>query len=230
MRVNLTLVGTKQETPDLASFLFTREAAFTWRAGQFLRYTLPHPHPDERKTTRCFTNASAPFEQRVMLTTRFAPERGSSFKRALRELPLGTMVEVVGPSGDFGVESPEVDHVFIAGGIGITPYRAILLDRDHRERPVNVTLPYANRSPDVVYKGELEALAAKHPRLTIHDVVAPEQITEQVIRTVIPDPSRPMFYVSGPEPMSEAVGQMVAAMSIPAAHVKQDFFPRYVWP
>ena len=214
----------------MASFLFTRKAAFTWRAGQFLRYTLPHPHPDERKTTRCFTIASAPFEQRVMLTTRFAPERGSSFKRALRELPLGTMVEVVGPSGDFVVESPEVDHVFIAGGIGITPYRAILLDLDHREQPVNVTLLYANRSPDVVYQGELEALAATHPRLTIHSVVAPAEITEQVTRTVIPDPSRPMFYVSGPEPLVDAVGQMVAAMGIPAAHVKQDFFPGYVWP
>jgi ferredoxin-NADP reductase len=103
------------------------------------------------------------------------------------------MVEAEGPLGNFVVESPEVDHVFIAGGIGITPYRAILLDRDHRERPVNVTLLYANRSPDVVYKGELEALAAKHPRLTIHYVVAPAEITEQVIRTVIPDPSRPMF-------------------------------------
>jgi ferredoxin-NADP reductase len=81
-----------------------------------------------------------------------------------------------------------------------------------------------------VYKGELEALTAKHLRLTIHYVVAPAEITEQVIRTVIPDPSRPMFYVSGPEPMVEAVGQMVAAMGIPAAHVKQDFFPGYVWP
>jgi ferredoxin-NADP reductase len=82
MRVNLTRLGTKQETPDVASFLFTREAAFTWRAGLFFQYTLPHPHPDERKTTRYFTIASTPFEQRVMLTTRFAPERGSSFKRA----------------------------------------------------------------------------------------------------------------------------------------------------
>lgn len=164
------------------------------------------------------------------MLTRFAAQRGSSFKRALRELPLGTVVEAEGPSGDFVVEAPEVDHVFIAGGIGITPYRAILLDLDHRERPVNVTLLYANRSPDVAYKGELEALAAKHPRLTIHYVVAPEQITEQAIRQMVPDLSRPMFYVSGPEPMVEAVGQMVAAMGLPAAHVKQDFFPGYVWP
>jgi ferredoxin-NADP reductase len=230
MRVNLTLVGTKQETPDVGSFLFTREAAFTWRAGQFLQYTLPHPQPDERKITRYFTIASAPFEHHMMLTTRFAPERGSSFKRALRELPLGSMIEAEGPEGDFVVEAPEVDHVFIAGGIGITPFRAILLDLDHREQPVNVTLLYANRSLDVVYKGELEALAATHPRLTIHYIVAPEQITEQLIRRVIPDPSRPLYYVSGPEPMVKAVGQMVAAMGIPAAHVKQDFFPGYGWP
>jgi ferredoxin-NADP reductase len=166
MRVSLTLVGTKQETPDV-----------------------------------------------------------------LRELPLGSMIEREGSAGEFVIEAPEVDHVFIAGGIGISPYRAILLDLDHRQQPVNVTLLCANRSPDVMYKGELEALAAAtHPRLTIYYVLAPEQITEQVIRRVIPEPSRPLYYVSGPEPMVNAVGQMVAAMGIPAAHVKQDFFPGYVWP
>ncbi len=96
-------------------------------------------HADDPKTTRYFTIASAPFEQRVTLTTRFATERRSSFKRALRELPIGAAVEAEGPSGNFVVKVPEVDRVFIAGGIGITPYRAILLDLDHRARPVNVT-------------------------------------------------------------------------------------------
>jgi ferredoxin-NADP reductase len=66
--------------------------------------------------------------------------------------------------------------------------------------------------------------------LTIHYGVGPAPTTEQAIRHVVPDLSRPMFYISGPEPMVEAVGQMVAAMGLPAAHVKPDFFPGYVWP
>lgn len=230
MQTTLTLAAKKQETPDVASYLFKSEPAFTWRAGQFLHYTLPHPDPDNRKTKRYFTIASASFEQVVMLTTRFAAERGSSFKRALRELPIGTAVQADGPSGDFVAETPEAEHVFIAGGIGITPYRAILLDFDHRKLPINATLLYANRTPDFVYKSELDGLAGKHPDLRIHYVVSPERITEESIRKAVPDLARPIFYLSGPEPMVEAFEQMLAAMGIPDDRMKGDYFPGYDWP
>ena len=81
-----------------------------------------------------------------MLTTRSAAERSSSFKRALRQLPVGAAVDVGEPDGDFVVGDPGDEHVLIAGGIGVTPFRAILLDLDHRELPINATLLYANRS------------------------------------------------------------------------------------
>ena len=95
--MKLSLVTKRPETGDVMSFMFRSDTPLSWQAGQFLHYTLPHPDADERRITRYFTIASAPFEKHVMLTTRFASERSSSFKRALRQLPLGSAVEVGEP-------------------------------------------------------------------------------------------------------------------------------------
>ncbi|MGH7267095.1 MAG: ferredoxin--NADP reductase [Candidatus Rokuibacteriota bacterium] len=228
--MQLTLVAKKGETNDTTSFIFESAAPLTWRAGQFLRYALPHADPDDRQTSRYFTVASAPFEGVVMLTTRFMREGGSSFKRALQDISPGARVEVGQPAGDFVVDDPSAEYVFIAGGIGITPYRAILLDLDHRGLPINATLLYANRSAEFVYQGEIDAVASRHPRLRMRYFVAPERITEEAIRTAARDLRTRVFYISGPEPMVEALERTLAEMGVPDAHVKRDYFPGYDWP
>lgn len=228
--MQLTLAEKKREAADVTSFVFRSDTPLTWRAGQFLRYVLPHPGADDRKTTRYFTIASAPFEGMVMLTTRFAGEKGSTFKQTLQRLPIGATIEVGQPAGDFGVDDPTADHVFIAGGIGITPYRAMLLDLDHRGVSIRVILLYANRTPEFVYKDEIEALAKMHPGFSVHYVVAPERITEESIREATPELQRPTFYLSGPEAMVEATDGMLADMGIPGDRIKRDYFPGYDWP
>jgi ferredoxin-NADP reductase len=228
--MKLTLVAKRPEIEDVMSFMFRSEAPLKWQAGQFVHYSLPHPEADERGITRYFTIASAPFEGHVMLTTRFAGERGSSFKRALRQLPVGAAVEAGEPDGDFVVGDPGDEHVLIAGGIGITPFRAILLDLDHRELPIKATLLYANRTPDFVYKAEIDRLAGRHPGLAIRYVVSPERVTQPSIRAVAADLAKPIFHVSGPEPFVEALGGMLSGLGVPDAHVKRDYFPGYDWP
>src|SRR5207249_10395125 len=123
--MKLILVEKRPETEDVMSFVFRSDAPLKWQAGQFLHYSLPHPDADNRGITRYFTIASAPFEGHVMLTTRFATERSSSFKRALRPLPVGAAGDVGEPDGDFVVGDPGDEHVLIAGGIGGTRSRAI---------------------------------------------------------------------------------------------------------
>jgi ferredoxin-NADP reductase len=228
--MKLTLISKRPETEDVTSFLFRSDAPLKWQAGQFLHYSLPHPDADDRGIERYFTIASVPFEGHVMLTTRFASGRSSSFKRALRQLPVGAAVEVSEPDGDFVVGDPADQHVLIAGGIGVTPFRAILLDLDHREMPINATLLYANRTPDFVYKAELDRLASRHPGFVVRYLVSPERVSHASIRAVAPDLATPTFHVSGPEPFVESVGSMLSGLGVPDAHVKRDYFPGYDWP
>ena len=169
--MKLILVAKRPETQGVVSFLFRSDAALKWQAGQFLLYTLPHPDADDRGITRYFTIASAPFEGHVMLTTRVGGDRTSSFKRTLRHLPLGATVDVDEPEGDFVAGDPGDTHVLIAGGIGVTPFRAILLDLEHRGLPINATLLYANRTPDFVYEAEMDGLAARHSGFIVRYLV-----------------------------------------------------------
>ncbi|HUZ92746.1 MAG TPA: FAD-dependent oxidoreductase [Candidatus Paceibacterota bacterium] len=227
--MKLSLVEKRKEAGDAVSFVFKPAAPFSWQAGQFLHYTLPHANPDDRKTERYFTISAAPFENRVMLTTRLV-EKKSTFKEALSALPVGGAIEADGLEGDFVVDDPTAGLILIAGGIGITPFRAILLDLDKKGVPINATLLYANRDNDFVYKDELEALARKHTNFKIHYFVTPEKIDEQAIRNAAPDLSKPVFYVSGPEPMVEAFEKMMLGMGITEPHLKRDYFPGYNWP
>lgn len=128
----LTLVEKIKEAEGVISFVFKPEMPFSWKPGQFLHYTLPHRKSDERGFERFFTIASAPYEQVVYITTRLAKEKGSSFKKALSSLKPGETIEAVGPDGNFVVDDPTEELIFIAGGIGVTPFRAILLDFEHK--------------------------------------------------------------------------------------------------
>jgi ferredoxin-NADP reductase len=227
--MKLTLIAQHPESDDVTSFKFRSDAPLRWQAGQFLQYTLPHQDVDDRGASRYFTIASAPFETDVMLTTRFASERSSSFKRALGQLRVGATIEASDPDGDFVVDDPSREHVLIAGGIGITPFRAMLLDLDHQNLPINATLVYASRSPAFVYRAELDGLAVRHPHLVIRYLVSPARVTETSIRDVAADLAKPTFHVSGPEPFVEALGTMLAGLGVPDAHVKRDYFPGYDW-
>jgi ferredoxin-NADP reductase len=227
--MKFTLTATKREASDTASFIFAPSQPLQWRAGQFLRYVLDHPDPDDRGVERYFSIASAPHEKHVMVTTRFAP-KGSTFKKALRNLKPGDTIEADQLEGDFVVEDPEETFVFIAGGIGITPFRAILLDLDHNQKPLNVQLLYANHDQDFPYRQELEALQERHPKFRIDYIVSPNRIDQESIPKLVPDMKKSILYVSGPEPMVESMDEILKAIGVPEERIKNDFFPGYEWP
>ena len=227
--MKLTLRTTKQEASDIFSFIFKPERPLRWQAGQYLHYILDHPKPDDRGVGRYFSIASAPHEKQVMLTTRFAP-KGSSFKKALKKLKPGDVIEVRDKGGDFVLDHRRKMFVFIAGGIGITPFRAILLDMDRNRNPLNVQLLYANRDNDFPYRKELEALKKRHPEFRIDYIVSPNRIDEKTIPKLVPDMDKSVFYVSGPEPMVESLDQTLKKLGVSKKRVKNDFFPGYHWP
>jgi ferredoxin-NADP reductase len=225
--VKLKLVERKKESPGVESFIFKPDRPLVWKAGQFLHYVLNHAPTDDRGSDRWFTIASAPYERHVRLTTRFAREKGSTFKNSLKALKRGDEIEISDLDGDFLVTERKNHHVFIAGGIGITPYRAILKQAEHDGHALSATLIYANRKEVAAYKQELEAMARRNPKFKIHYLFHPERIDQEAIERIVPDLKRPIFYVSGPEPMVESIGKLLEKMGVPKKHIKQDWFPGY---
>lgn len=223
----LKLLEKKQETKDVVTFIFESSETVSWQPGQFLHYVLHHEPTDDRGSDRWFTNSAAPFENLIRITTRHADEKSSSFKEKLFSLEVGKTIEASSVEGDFTLDDSAKSYVFIAGGIGITPFRSILKQLDHDKKPINVTLLYSNRNQDIVFKEELEAIAAANPGFKIHYVFSPEHIDESKIKEFVSDLKTPLFYVSGPEPMVDAMNDMLKKMGVPEDHIKGDWFPGY---
>lgn len=225
--MKLLLKSKQTEEPGVISYDFEPERPFSWKAGQFVHCVLHHEPTDNRGSDRWFTIASAPSEKHVTLTTRVMDQRGSSFKNALQNLKPGDAIEVSDLDGDFIVEDLTAQYVFIAGGIGITPFRSILKELDQAGTPISATLLYANRDEHVVFRDELDRFAQQNPRLKIQYLTAPERIDAARIKKEFPNLRSPLFYVSGPEPMVEQLGHMLKDLGVPADHLKQDWFPGY---
>jgi len=226
--MKLKLTAKKKESADVISFILRPAQPMKWIAGQYLHYVLNHQPTDDRGSDRWFTIASAPHEGHVIITTRFAKTKGSSFKSNLHALKVGDEIEFSDLDGDFIVKDFRKEYVFIAGGIGITPFRAILLDAEHRGKPLRATLIYANRNKVAAYKAELEAMSKRNPGLTICYLFHPQRLDKESLQRMVPDLKRPLFYVSGPEPMVEAVSKILGQLGVPQKNLKQDWFPGYL--
>ena len=233
-RFMLTLTRVEEAAKDTYDFVFKSDRPFyAFRPGQYVEWTLPHPYPDERGNRRYFTLASAPTRGQVRLGVKFYP-KASTWKRALSEMKEGDRLSVSHLAGDFVLpKDPKEKLAFIAGGIGITPFRSMveyLVDRNERR---DITLFYANKtSADVAY-GELLARAAPLGVRTIYSLsneTAPGAVgalTPELIKQHLPDYAERTFYISGPHGMVESFTKTLRALGVSRWKIKRDFFPGF---
>jgi ferredoxin-NADP reductase len=226
--MTLTFLGSEKREADITTFRFKPEQPLTWQAGQFLHYTLSHDNPDDRGVKRWFTIAAPPSGGEVRITTRIVEgQQRSTFKEALHSMKLGDTIEAEAPEGDFVVEDAERNMIWVAGGIGITPYYSILAEANARGQQLNVHLLYANRTDDIVFRDEFTKFQEQNPNLKIDYITAPEKIDEARLKQAIDGVDNPLVYISGPEPMVEAMVKQLEDLGLSEKNIKGDYFPGY---
>lgn len=224
---------------DTFDFIFEKERNFSFLPGQFMEWTLKHRDVDTRGNRRYFTLASSPTEEEIHLGVKFYPEP-SSFKNRLLALPIGGEIIAAQKSGDFILpHKKEQGLVFIAGGIGITPFRSMiqyLLD-NHEKR--DITLFYSNKTvADIAYKNIFDEAQNKLGIKTVYVVtnqnelpsdasVKTKPLDAQIIAKEVPDYLNKTFYISGPHGMITAFDDTLQKMGIKKNHIKKDFFPGF---
>jgi ferredoxin-NADP reductase/Na+-translocating ferredoxin:NAD+ oxidoreductase RnfD subunit len=235
-RVALRLRRRTRLAPDMVDFAFTPSRRLTFAAGQYVEVTLGHAHPDARGNRRYFTLASSPTEETVRLGVRFYA-KGSSFKRALAALDGRTRLMAGPVAGDFTLPAdPARKLAFIAGGIGITPYRSMLKYLlDNRQRRDIVLLYAARTADDIAYRdvlGEAQTRLGVKILYTLTDAAAIPRawtgergrITAEMIREAAPDYAERLFYLSGPPAMVRAHERVLRAMGVRRDRIKKDLF------
>lgn len=221
------------------AFHFEKPAQFVFTPGQFVDLTLLRPsETDAAGNTRTFSIASAPDEETVMVATRL---RDTAFKREMQRLPLGTTVRMEGPFGKLMLHADQTrPAVFLSGGIGITPFRSMVVHAAMQRSPQRLVLFYSNRRPeDAAFLDELQALQETNPRYTfVGTMTEPEKsslvwqgetgyINAAVLSKHLVNVDRPIYYVVGPPGMVGALRTMLKEAHIDDSDVRTETFAGY---
>ena len=229
----ITLLRREPVAEGTVAFYFEKPAGFAHEAGQNAMFTLVNPPEDDASgPTRPFTIASAPHEPKLMIATRM---RDSAFKRALAAAPLGTRLEIEGPAGVMVLhEDAARPAVFLAGGIGITPFLAMARDAAKRRLPNRLVLFYSNRRPqDAAFLAELERLEGPNFRLIATMTDVPDwpgekrRISRELLAVHLPDLREPVYYFAGPPSMTMAVQGMLKDLGVSEDDMRSEEFYGY---
>ena len=235
----VTLEAREELADGTMAFHFARPAGFDFKAGQSVDVSLLVPPLEPNGKRRVFSLASAPFEDRLSVATRM--REGSSFKRALGALAPRARLRLKGPLGTMTLHEDRTRAaVFIAGGIGITPFVSMLRQAAHERHPGALRLLYSNRRPrDAAFLAELQALERQLSdfRLlaTMTDVAgsaggwsgAQGMIDEDLVGRFVADVRAPVYYVAGPPPMAHAMSGILRRMGVRDEDARSEEFYGY---
>lgn len=222
--MQVTFDHVQQEAKNIATFYFKPERPLRYVAGQFIELTLPHDNPDDRGVKRWFTLSSAPGRELVSITTKHA-NTSSTFKQHLWKLRPGDTVDMSEPMGDFVLPvNKTTPLVFVAGGIGITPFRAIVqwLADVEQSRPIQLLYRVHNRD-ELVFSDEFTT-----GFITKHELTGGPKLTAAGIVELAGGIDGKQVFISGPEPMTEAiVAQFKQDFGLDQSQLVTDYFPGY---
>jgi ferredoxin-NADP reductase len=237
-----TLPFTKkvQVSKDAYSFFFDRtKFTFNFYPGQYIRMTIPHEGKDERGDGRFFSIASSPLlTQELDITTRIVQ---SSFKKALFNVSPGQEVKFFGPIGRFVFDEEELNpRVFLAGGIGITPFKSII-DYVYQKKittPITLFASFTTRE-DFVFYEELQKISQEMPSIkVVFTVTKPElsqatwtgetgRITDLMIKKYVPDLANCITMSCGPGAMLEAMVKLMTDLGVSPQNNRKEVFTGY---
>jgi ferredoxin-NADP reductase len=221
------------------SFKFGKPIDWTFQAGQFIDITLLDPaETDSEGNTRGFSIASAPFENTLMIATRM---RDTAFKRVLKTLPLGSEVKIEGPFGDLRLHNNRVrPAVVLSGGIGITPFRSILMQAVEDRRANRIVFFYANRRPeDAPFLDDMQALAADSATFTFIPTMTDMEhshlswdgerghIDQKMLARYLMDITSPIYYVTGPPGMVKGLRMLLNSTGVDDDDIRTEEFTGY---
>jgi predicted ferric reductase len=220
-RHRFEVLGVKEEAPGVISVYIggQRLGELDAEPGQFFRWRFLtrslwwSSHP--------FSLSAAPGADMMRITVKSLGDHS----QALARLRPGTRVFAEGPYGAFAPAEPARGTLLLAGGVGITPLRAIFATL-----PGHVTLIYrASSEQDIVFRDELDAIAAARGA-TVHYLVGSraeiggDPLSPRVLRSMVPGLDQLDAYVCGPSGMTEAAVRALRAAGVPRRHIHFESF------
>ncbi|MBI5015467.1 MAG: FAD-dependent oxidoreductase [Deltaproteobacteria bacterium] len=233
------LLDRREIAGELMTFRLERPAGYEFRAGQFCFLELPDlGFQGDRGLRRHLSLASSPTETDLLFGTR---KSQSAFKQTLAALPLGSPITIEEPRGSLALpEDPSRPLVFLAGGIGITPFRSLLRYAADSDTSHRVTLFYSNRRPEeTLFLEDLLEIARGHDTLRVLATMTrmgessepwdglTGRLTAATIREHCPEWPESAFYLAGPPAMVETLEAVLQELGIDPSRIRPERFTGY---
>lgn len=233
------LTARKNVAERTMAFQFEKPEGWAFKAGQFVDITLiDPPETDAEGNTRGFSIASAPEEDFLMLATRM---RDTACKRSLKALPLGTKVKIEGPFGNLVLHNnAKRPAVMLAGGIGITPFRSILVQAARKKLPHRIFLLFSNRRPeDAPFLDELLELQKENPNFKMIPTMTQMQQSKQkwsgetgyirtdFIKKHLAGVENAIYYIAGPAAMVNGLHAALNSSGVDDDDIRIEEFAGY---
>jgi ferredoxin-NADP reductase len=231
--MRVTFDHSEQLADRISSFYFRPEKPLLYTAGQFIELTLAHHNPDDHGQKRWFTLSSAPTEELLSITTKFPVKHLSSYKRALQKLQPGDQLTMSDPMGDFVLPKLiQTPLIFVAGGIGITPFHSMLswIATTGEERPIRLIQSVWNEE-DIIFQDTFKH-AGQHATIVVSKASAMwggerGPLTAELVIGLQPVTKDTLIYISGPESMVEQLSNDLHSAGVPRPQLVGDYFPGY---
>ena len=236
-RFKFTLLRIEKMASGCYDFVFKSDRKLSFSPGQYLDWTLDVRHPDNRGNRRPFTIASAPTDEEVRLGVKFYPG-ASAFKRRLAALKPGDVIHGSQLAGSFTLpKDRNTKLAFIAGGIGVTPFRSMVQDLANRGDNRSIVMLYGNNKvSEIAYSDVFDRAEEELGIRTIYAVaddpivdshIHPGFIDAALIQREIPDYQERLFYISGPRAMVVRFKTVLRDLGVARSRIKVDFFPGF---
>ena len=233
------LLGRVEVAEGTMAFHFEKPPHFDFKPGQSADLTLSNPpETDAGGNTRTFSIASPSFENQLTFATRM---RDTAFKRSLKKIALGTEVKIDSPMGSFTLhKNSSKPAVFLAGGIGITPFISIVRQTDHDRLPHKLHLFCSNRRPeDTPFLDTLQMLEKSNPNFqlvcTMTEMPQSKKewkgetglINQAMLLRHLTNLQSPIYYVAGPPAMVAGMRKMLVGAGVDEDDIRAEDFAGY---
>lgn len=151
--VRYRILNIKKETEDVSTLTLSSDGPFlTHIAGQIVTIYFE----DKGKE---YSISSAPSENCVNLTVK----KVGTFSELITNKKVGDILLGSQPYGYFYTESVDTDLIFVAGGVGVAPFRSMIVQNLHLNPKRKIHLFYSNKKlKDFIFKSEFDDLALKY--------------------------------------------------------------------
>ncbi len=210
--MEIEFIGKRNLVGDIWELTFSKPSGLIFDAGDYVELGIP------KIGSRWLSMSSSPNENVLKFTIKIKIPL-SGFKASLHKLKPKDVVLISPAIGNFNLPRRNQNLLFIALGLGITPYRSMMLSPEMKNLN-DISLLYVAKPNEHIYEEEINASSVKYIK---HEA----RFASVDLLELVPDYKQRVIYLSGPETACIKLFSELIDSGIDKRQIKLEYFTGY---